>query len=97
MGIPKGLSPRADKRLQSNLREFSCVLCNSYFRFTLVVFVERRTDDDDERTERNQHSSDDDAGAARVMAKRDVARDITPALSTEFGQRHEVEHKKTSG
>jgi hypothetical protein len=72
-------------------------LGDGYFRFAFRFFIQRRADADDHRAKRNEDSADDDAWAANVMAERDVACDITPALSTELGQHDEIEHKKTSG
>ena len=59
---------------------------NRYVRFAFGFFVECRTDADDQSAEGDKGSSDNDTRTTNVMAQRDVVRDGTLTLSTEFGQ-----------
>jgi hypothetical protein len=59
--------------------------------------VERRSDDDGQSPKGDQRAAGDAARAPNLLAERDFASDVAPALSTQLGQQLVVEHKKTSG
>jgi hypothetical protein len=73
-----------------------CASRNGYFRFAFGLFIQRRPDTYDEPAQDNENSSDHDPRTANRTTARDVACNLMPALSTQFGQHSQIEHKKTS-